>query len=192
MKKSITLFLLLFLAVATTASGQTDKQCLANITSASGQKGEQCFSYSTSLGTGIAMSEPSFTPFLWQVAGHYHLNRRLSVGAGTGISVYEKALIPLYASVQFSILKPKKLTPYLECNVGTAFAPDKEANGGFYLSPSLGVRWMISQKLKLHFSVGYELQELERLKKHTDSYFAKEFKEELSHHSISFKVGVTL
>ena len=35
------------------------------------------------------------------------------------------------------------------------------------------------------------IQQLERLKQRTDEYFHTEFKEELSHHSITLKVGLT-
>lgn len=50
---------------------------------------------------------------------------------GTGLSIYEKALIPLFANVKFAITKPRKFTPYIECGVGYSFAPDKNANGVF-------------------------------------------------------------
>lgn len=156
-----------------------------------GQTDGKRFSYTTSFGTGISMSQPSHTPFTWQVMSHYHLNKRFAVGAGTGVSVYEKALIPLYASARFFITRPKKFTPYLECNVGGAFAAAKEANGGFYLSPSLGAQLCIHPKLKMNFALGYELQELERMKKHTDDYFHIEFKENLRHNSLTLKIGFT-
>lgn len=164
----------------------------AVLTGIHGQAQEKRIAYSTSIGTGIAMNEPACTPFTWQVSAHYHLDRRFAIGAGTGVSVYEKALIPLYGSIQFNLIKPRKLTPYIECNLGGSFAADKEANGGLYLSPSVGARLRLSEKLKLNFAIGYELQELERTKKHADAQFATEFKEELSHHSIMFKIGITL
>ncbi len=156
-----------------------------------GQADNKHFSYSTCIGTGIAMSEPSCTPFIWQIKAHYHLNQRFAIGAGSGVSIYEKALIPLYTSIQFFLSKPRLLVPYLECEIGGAFAPDKEANGGFYLSPSLGLTYRIASKVKMNLSLGYELQKLERLKRHTDKHFYTEFKEELSHHSLAIKLGLT-
>lgn len=162
------------------------------LTGIHGQAQEKRFAYSTYIGTGIAMNEPSYTPLTWQVSGHYNLNPRFAIGAGTGISIYEKTLIPLYGSIQFNLIPPRKLTPYIECNVGGSFAADKKANGGLYLSPSLEARLRVSEKMKLNFAVGYELQKLERVKKHSDAHFASEFEEKLSHHSISFKIGITL
>lgn len=87
--------------------------------------------------------------------------------------------------------RPKKLTPYLECNIGGPLAAAKETNGGLYLSPSVGAQVKLTQKLKMNIALGYEIQQLERLKQRTDEYFHTEFKEELSHHSITLKVGLT-
>ena len=80
--------------------------------------------------------------------------------------------------------RPKKLTPYLECNIGGSLAAAKETNGGFYLSPSVGAQVKLTQKLKMNIALSYEIQR-------TDEYFHTEFKEELSHHSITLKVGLT-
>ena len=137
MKKSIlTAILLSFIVVY--ANGQTDKRH---------------FSYTAYAGTGISMSQPSRTPFTGQLIAHYHINQRFAIGAGSGLSVYEKLLI--------------------------------------HHSPSVGAQFRISRKLKMNFALGYEFQELERLKKYTDQYFHTEFKEELSHHSITLKIGLT-
>lgn len=158
---------------------------------ADGQTDNKHFSYTTYIGTGLSMSQPSCTPFTWQIMGHYHINQRLTIGAGSGLSIYEKALIPLYANAQFFIIRSKKLTPYLECNIGGAFSAAQKANGGFYFSPCAGAQLKMSRKLRMNLAVGYELQKLERANEHTDPYFHTEFKEELSHGSITLKVGLT-
>ena len=102
MKKFIFIFALLsFITVC--ADGQTDSRRL---------------SYTTYIGTGFSMNQPSYTPFNWQIVSHYHISQRFAIGAGSGLSVYEKLLIPLYASAQFYITKPRRLTPYLECHIG--------------------------------------------------------------------------
>lgn len=59
------------------------------------------FTFATSVGTGIDMNEPSATPFTWQALGYYAINKRFSVGIGTGLSIYEKALIPLFADAAY-------------------------------------------------------------------------------------------
>ena len=132
-------------------------------------------SFSTSIGTGISMNP--------------EINNRFSAGVGSGISFYEKALIPLFADVKFAILKPRKFTPYLECSVGYSFAPSKNANGGFYLNPSVGVQYKIHNKIQLFCALGYELQKLERLKRYENSLLITELAEKLNHNSISLKIG---
>ena len=48
---------------------------------ADGQTDNKHFSYTTYIGTGLSMSQPSRTPFTWQIIGHYHINQRLTIGA---------------------------------------------------------------------------------------------------------------
>ena len=147
------------------------------------------FTFATTVGTGFAMSTPAYTRFAWQVLGYYNVNKRFSAGIGSGVSLYEKALIPLFADVRFAVMKPAKLTPYLACSAGYSFAPDKNANGGLYLNPSIGIQYLICGNKKLSFALGYELQKLERLKTQEQSHFAVEFAEKLNHSSISVKIG---
>lgn len=146
--------------------------------------------FATSVGTGIDMNEPSVCPFTAQVLGYYAISKRLSAGVGTGVSIYEKALIPLFADAKFTITKPNRFTPYIECGVGYSFAPDQDANEGFYFNPSVGVEYSICKNKKVFIALGYELQELERLKTQKQTWFATEFVEQLNHNSISMRIGV--
>lgn len=173
MRKTILMLIMGFIAIS--ANAQSPKR----------------FSLSTSIGTGISMSAPTSTPFIWQVLGNFEINNRLSAGIGSGISFYEKALIPLFADVKFAITQPQMFTPYLGCSVGYSFAPAKHTNGGFYLNPSVGVQYKIHSKMQLFFALGYELQKLERLKRYENSLLTTEFAEQLGHNSISVKLGIT-
>lgn len=148
------------------------------------------FSFATSVGTGIALSTPKSTPFEWQVVGYYRLNRRFSAGIGTGVSVYEKTSIPLFADVRFALTKPRKFTPFWEWAAGYGFAPGKDVNGGFFLNPSLGVQCKVCGRQKVFIALGYEIQKLERLKKYEFPLFTAEFAEKLNHRSISVKAGL--
>jgi len=54
--------------------------------------------------------------------GYYNLTEKWSLGAGTGLSFYEKMLIPLYGDVRFQIGRERKFTSYLEFAAGYSFA----------------------------------------------------------------------
>jgi hypothetical protein len=135
------------------------------------------------------MSAPSRTPLTWQAAGYYNFNNRFSAGVGAGLSFYEKMLVPLFVDIHFNITKPRKFTSYIACSAGYGFAPDKNANGGFYFSPQIGLQYSLGGSKKLFFAAGYELQEFERLKTYESSHLKAEFAEQLSHNSVSLKVG---
>ena len=158
---------------------------------AKGQTADR-FTCLTTIGTGIPLNSPSSIPFCWHVAGHYKLSERLSAGIGTGLSVYEKALIPLFADARFQLTKQGRFIPYLQCGIGYAFAPGRNANGGFFFHPSAGIQYKIKGKMKLLLGIGYEIQHLERLKKYENGYYTAEFREKLQHNSISIKLGVIL
>lgn len=164
--------------------------CIAVSGAKAQNNGESKIAFATTIGTGLSMYEPSYIPFTWQVLGYYSLTERWSVGAGTGLSFYEKMLVPVYGDVRFQIGRERKFTPYLEYAAGYAFAPSGSGNGGFFMNPSIGIQYPLKNKMKLQLALGYELQELQRLKKHIDNYFEKEFEEQLSHHSISVKLGL--
>lgn len=123
------------------------------------------------------------------VLGYYNFTDRWAIGMGAGLSFYEEMLIPVFADVRFQIGRTRKFTPFAELGIGYSIAPESDVNGCFYLNPSIGVLYPLKNKLKLQLAIGYELQELERLKTQTDQYFQKQFAEELSHHSVSIKLG---
>lgn len=145
--------------------------------------------FATSIGTGVAMSKPESTPFAWQVLGYYVFNRCFSAGVGSGISCYEKTMIPVFADAKFMIARDGKFIPYLEYAIGYSFAPDKNANGGLYMYPSVGIQYSLFGKHKLFLALGYELQALERLKVQHQQILTVEFLERLKHHSITAKIG---
>lgn len=155
------------------------------------ESGYKAIRYQVAMGTGIPMSTPSTVPLFVQGECLYPFVNRLSAGIGTGFSLYDQeVLIPLFADVQFDVLKPARLTPFLNCRVGYSFAPSGDVNGGFYLSPAVGVKANFFSTCKLLFSLGYELQEFDRLKQYTSSYYISSWQEALSYHSLSVRLGV--
>jgi len=152
--------------------------------------GQTPFTYATTIGTGIAMDEPSATPFTWQVLGYYNISQRFSAGVGTGFSYYEMTLIPVFAGAKLTITQPRRFTPFVECAGGYAFAPNKNTNGGTYFNPSIGLQYALPNKMKLQLAIGYELQNAERLKESINEYFTVGFAEKLSYQTVSVKVGI--
>lgn len=153
--------------------------------------GARTIAFTTSVGTGFSVNTPAVVPVTWQVLAHYRPTPRWSVGAGTGLSFYEKMLVPLYGDAKYQIGRERKLTPFLEMAAGYAFSTSRNANGGWLMNPSFGVQIPLKNRLKLQLAVGYEWQKLERLKTQTDRYFRKEFVEKLSHSMISIRVGLS-
>lgn len=146
--------------------------------------------FAATIGTGFSITKPSSTLFTLQFLGYYELSDKWYLGAGTGLSFYEKTLIPVFGDIRYRIGRERKFTPYAELAAGYSFSTTSDAKGGFFMNPSIGVRYPLKNNMKLQLAVGYELQKLERLKNHTDNYFYKEFSEKLSHNSISLKLGL--
>ena len=156
-----------------------------------GQEKNKPVCYQVTVGTGIPMSTPSTVPLFLQGDILYAFNSRLMVGAGTGFSLYDReVLIPLFAVVRYNLIKPVRITPYLDCSAGYSFASSGDVNGGFCLSPAIGVQTSLFSKYTVLLALGYEMQELDRLKEYTTSSFVSSYQESLSHHSLSLKVGV--
>lgn len=149
----------------------------------------QKFSFQTAVGSGIDLSTPVSTPIYWRISGHYLVVERFSVGAGTGLSFYEKTLVPIFADAKFLITRPRKFTPFLECRVGYGFAPSDDANGGFYLNPVVGIRYAVGHRHGIFVAIGYESQNLERLKTYGNHFLKAEFAEKLRRRSIGIEVG---
>ena len=113
-----------------------------------------------------------------------------SAGIGAGISLHEKALIPVFADAKVHVCQPGKWMPFLRCGAGYGWAVSADANGGIYLNPAIGLSYAVDKRRKLLVQVGYERHKLERLKAYKDAIHAAEFVEQLSHNTISLKIGV--
>lgn len=148
------------------------------------------FSFATDFGTGIALSEPASTPFLWRVTASCNIGRRFSAGAGTGLSFYEKTLIPVFADMRFLVARPRRFTPFLQCAAGYAFAPDRDANGGLLFTPALGVQVGLPKGLCVVLSLGYEQQKFTRAKRSANDFFSAAFEERLNHRTITLRAGL--
>lgn len=93
-------------------------------------------------------------------------------------------------STGLAMSTPSSVPLILRGTAGYSFAPSSRATGGFCLSPSVGVQTKITDKMDVFLAVGYEMQNLKRLKEHDDIYFHTEFEETLKHHFITLKAGI--
>lgn len=147
------------------------------------------FSVLTTVGTGIALTEPASTPFVWQVAGYCRIGSRLFAGVGTGLSFYEKTLLPLYADLRLNLTRPRRFTPYISCGAGYSFPLAADANGGGLFMPAAGVEYAVGKRWRLLLSVGCEWQRLERRKRTENRWLRTELAEELRHAALLFRIG---
>lgn len=142
------------------------------------------------IGTGFDLNRPSCTPFIGQIIGNWNFNERFSAGVGTGVSLYEKPLIPLFADARVYVCKPRKFTPFIRCFAGYGFSVSDDANGGIGLNLAVGISCAVHKRMKLFVQTGYEMQKLERSKGYEDDMISAEFVEKLNHKMISLKVGI--
>ena len=92
------------------------------------------------------------------VVNGVQFNPYLYVGIGAALNYYaggEEIGIPIFANVRSHFTKGN-ISPFLDLRVG--YSPLGDATG-FYLSPSLGCRLGLSERVGLNVSVGYEAQE---------------------------------
>lgn len=166
--------------------------CALSSLPAVAQERERRFTYSAEAGIGMPLGTPKATPVLLRAAAYYHPGDRWELGAGSGVSFYDKTvLIPLFGEVRFGLTRPRRVTPYLAFAAGYSFAPATGIDGGLLISPAVGVKWRLRPRLRVHLAVGYEGQKLARLKSYADSYFSYGFREKLSHHSLAVRAGIT-
>lgn len=168
--------------------------CLALSFAATGQataqvSGTDKISLTTTLGAGFAVDGRDRS-FAWRFTAHYNPTAHWSTGVGTGISVYEKVLVPLFADVRYRIGRERLFTPFVEAAGGYSFALSSDARGGVMVNPSAGVQWRVGSGIRLLLSTGWEMQRFERLVSRTDAYFHKGFTERLNRNTVSVTVGV--
>ena len=117
-----------------------------------GYKGYVDFGYA--IGTGTFGRDRLTVSFVNGV----QFNPYLFLGLGTALNFYprgEEIGIPIFANVRGHFIKGN-VAPFLDLRVG--YSPLVDARG-FYLSPSFGCRFGLSERVGLNVSVGYEVQD---------------------------------
>ena len=95
----------------------------------------------------------------------YKFNQWWGIGLGMGLDYYpDQRHIPLFLEVQGNLLEGR-ITPFYGLNAGWSWAEDRNSTaqldrieGGFYLKPSLGIRWH-SARYSWHLQVSYVRQQ---------------------------------
>ena len=151
------------------------------------QKDRFCFQ--TNIVTGMPLADSDIKPLSLLVSAEYKIHPRLSAGLGTGLSKYDHLMVPVYATLHWSITKPHRFTPLVASNIGHAFAPKKHVSSGFYLTPSVGIRYQLKDRQSLSLSFGYELQEYTQLQSNESTFVLTQYIENISNHALTANVG---
>lgn len=141
--------------------------------------------YHASISLGTPLPDSNVSPMSCCLSADYQLHSRWAAGVGVGLSRYDHWMLPLFASLRWDITRPHRFTPYLSSHIGYAVALQENVNGGFCLSPSLGVRYPLKGRQSLSLAVGYELQEYSQLITYESILCLTQYVEEISNHAIT-------
>ena len=151
------------------------------------------------LGLGVgrtSQSDNTLAPHASASAG-YQFNRWVGVGGGVGVDAYRpdrsEVIYPLFGEVH-GYLSGNRQAPYyaLRLGYGLAFAEEEnrilEARGGWYVQPSLGMRWGASAGVNFLTTVGLQLQEAEYTRQ--DGAPGERRIDELTYRRLHFGLGI--
>ncbi len=134
------------------------------------------------------------------VGGHvingYQFSPNFFAGVGVGFDHHFSgaAFLPLFADLRVNFLKTT-VTPFVDVAAGWTFglAPEKDV-GGVLANPSFGVKFFVSPKVALQFSVGYRYQEGTNTYETYTYYGAVNSRQYLHYdqNAVTLKFGVTL
>lgn len=145
--------------------------------------------YQTEISVGFPLLESHGTPMRLCQKVMYGLNPRLTCGFGAGFIRYDKTLVPLFADLQWSVVRPRQFTPFVEARVGYSFAPSSSATGGSNLGLGFGTSFRLSDTWRICASVGYEYQHFCQLKTFESAVVRSRFVEKIGHNALSATVG---
>ncbi|MFT4169260.1 MAG: hypothetical protein QM653_09100 [Dysgonomonas sp.] len=122
----------------------------------SGYKGFIDFGYSIPVGDESASSgRLDFT-----TSHGYQVNSFFYAGLGAGVNYYcqdgiDSWSFPLFFNPRLTIPTSSIVSPFLDVKIGYTVGEDIK---GFYLSPSIGTRFLLTNNNAINFSIGYTLQ----------------------------------
>lgn len=97
----------------------------------------------------------------FNVVGNYQFNPYISAGVGIGMRYYSEInsdlfIFPMFYDMRVRLLD-KPFSPYFSIGAGYSVAT-KGGPTGLYLNPELGVSYRINDKVNIHLTLGYEMQ----------------------------------
>lgn len=152
MKKIILLFVSFLISLSSFAQANNNE-----FTVKKGYKG------SVELGFAAGAGEVAHNRGELLIVNGYQLNKRFSVGLGTGIQfwqVTQQVTLPVFADFEATFMQTT-ISPYADLRLGYCWALSKDEilpKEGIYFSPTIGFRWGINQNSALKLGVGYLVQ----------------------------------
>ena len=101
--------------------------------------------------------------------------------------------MPIFADLRLNFLKTK-VTPFLSGAIGYSLKliGDNNVKGGLLINPAFGVKFIVSSKAALHFSIGYKYEEYSVEQNSYYGYYPYTYEYEKEKiRLINFKFGVT-
>lgn len=120
--------------------------------------------YVTNIEVGYCFGSGDFeqSRFKFNLIAGYQLNPNFSFGFGTGLRAYsdiETLLMPVFAQVKGTLFD-NKISPYGALDIGYSLDLTSNDAGGFYLSPTFGAIFQVSNNLWFNIGLGYEMQNM--------------------------------
>lgn len=143
-----------------------------------GYRGFADFSYSLGVGD-FAIDRVGIT-----TSHGYQIAPQFFAGAGVGVNYFYDSdwfNVPIFAEFRSDILN-SDITPFADVRVGYAVGDVK----GFYLNPSVGCRFSLSDDMGFNVSIGYTMQKCDILWNSSWSYLQS--RENMG--CIDFKIGI--
>jgi hypothetical protein len=125
----------------------------------------------------------------------YRVNPWFAFGGGFGLRSFpgDDVFMPIFIDLRTNFLN-KRTSPYLSLDAGYAFCLSNVNNGGFMLSPTLGVSVKLKKRTAINLGLSYELQRtMSNYDYYLDyypQYYYPERSPELTH-TFSFQFGVS-
>jgi hypothetical protein len=123
----------------------------------------------------------------------YRINPWFAAGMGFGLRFYpgNEAFMPFFIDLRANFLN-KRTSPYLSVGTGYSLCFSNVNNGGFMLSPTLGVSAKLKKRMSINLGLNYELQRTKVDYYYLEDYYYYPYYPTRQHeltHTFSFQLG---